>query len=49
MKLLKMYKVLRIRMKISYEAFRKRITLRELIYGQIVKTHEAFYFDKVDK
>lgn len=45
-KLLKCYKMLRIRMKISYEAFRKRITVHELLFTQIVKTYEAFNIDK---
>lgn len=36
-------------MKISYEAFKKRITVKELLFTQIVKTYEAFNFNKINQ
>ena len=37
------YKIMKIRMKISFIAFEKQITIKELIYRQIIKTKQTFF------
>ena len=37
------FKVMKIRMKISFHAFESRITIKELFYRQILKTYQVFF------
>lgn len=34
------YKILRIRQKISFSAFMKRVTVLELIFNSVIRTHD---------
>ena len=42
------YKIMRIRMKISYQAWRKLITVKELILNSIMETYIAFSVNKFE-
>jgi hypothetical protein len=44
-KTLAKYQILRIRQKISFTAFMKRVTVLELLLDSIIRTHDCFIKD----